>query len=226
MVIVFDVDGTLIGGEEQDWPSFDAALESEFGFRPDETFWKQVHEITGRSIIQKAAEFVGREHSEELESRLRAAYLSNLRKAAPFKDTVFQPKPGAIEILSLLKLTPVFDVAIATGDFKETSQFKLGSAGLDIRGIPYASCSDAFARKDIISEAVERAGAQIVDAVYIGDGPWDLRASQQLEIPFIGTGRNTQRLRDAGCGMDRGRFAPLNPVACIKQDLLLWLNTV
>lgn len=198
MVIVFDVDGTLIGGEEQDWPSFDAALLEEFGFSPDERFWKEVHEVTARAIIRKAADYAGKEHSPELELRVRNAYLKNLRAAAPFKRSVFQPKPGAVEILNLLKQTPVFDVAIATGDFKDTSQFKLGSAGIDIGSIPYASSSDAHARADIIRISVERAGLQIEDAVYVGDGPWDLRASQELEIPFIGTGRKLDRLREAG----------------------------
>jgi phosphoglycolate phosphatase-like HAD superfamily hydrolase len=198
MVIVFDVDGTLIGGEEQDWPSFDAALFAEFDYHPDAEFWKGMEEITGRAIIQRVAEVTGREADEACEQRVRAAYLANLRRAAPFKGSIFTPKPGAREILQLLRKTPVFDVAIATGDFAETSRFKLASAGLDVSGIPFASSSDAGVRSQIIERAVERAKVSIVDAVYVGDGPWDLRACRQLEIPFIGTGRRLDRLKEAG----------------------------
>ena len=32
MLIVFDIDGTLIGGETFDWASFDASFESSAGF--------------------------------------------------------------------------------------------------------------------------------------------------------------------------------------------------
>ena len=200
MVIVFDVDGTLIGGEEQDWPSFDAALQSELGFSPGQDFWAGLDDVTARNIVMRSAEAVGIQVPEDgsLEEKVKRGYLNNLRKAAPFKRSVFLPKPGAVEVLQLLKQTPIFDVAIATGDFKETSQFKLGSAGIDIKGIPFASSSDERFRKDIIAEAVKRAGGMIEEAVYIGDGPWDLKACEQLDIPFIGTGRKPERLEAAG----------------------------
>ena len=169
MVIVFDVDGTLIGGEEQDWPSFDGAIFEVLGFHPDRAFWDTVEEVTGRAIIRKALAWSGVSYQESIEQEIRKRYLGNLRKAAPFKNTVFQPKPGAVEILNLLKQTPIFEVAIATGDFKETSHFKLGSARMEIAGVPYASCSDEEMRKDIISKAVDRAGESIVDArIYRG----------------------------------------------------------
>ena len=198
MVIVFDVDGTLIGGEEQDWPSFENAIHGVFGFFPDRGFWDSMEEVTGRAILRKASEVAGLDFKSELEEKTCNLYLKNLRKAAPFKNTVFQPKLGAVEIISLLKQTSVFDVAVATGDFKESSQFKLASAGLDLRGVAYASSSDAELRKDIITKAVERAGGNIVDAIYVGDGVWDLRACRQLDIPFIGTGINMDRLKKAG----------------------------
>lgn len=198
MIVIFDVDGTLIGGEEQDWPSFDNALVSEAGFSPNADFWQSLEEITGKSIVRAVAETMGIEYTLELEERIRKSYLKNLRKAAPYKGDVFTPKPGAVEILNLLKVTPVFDVAIATGDFSETSRFKIGSAGLDISGIPYASCSDAALRKDIIATAAERAGQQTEDVIYVGDGVWDLRACKQLDIPFIGTGAKLERLKAAG----------------------------
>jgi phosphoglycolate phosphatase-like HAD superfamily hydrolase len=198
MVIVFDVDGTLIGGEEQDWPSFDAALFAEFGYHPDAEFWNGMEEITGRAIIRRVAEVTGRQFGDACEQRVRASYLTNLRRAAPFRGSVFTPKPGAREILELLRKTSIFGVAIATGDFAESSRFKLASAGLDVSGIPFASSSDAGVRSEIIECAVERARESVVDAVYVGDGPWDLRACMQLEIPFIGTGRRLDRLREAG----------------------------
>lgn len=198
MVIVFDVDGTLIGGEEQDWPSFDQALESELGLMPDEAFWKTITEVTGKAIVRSVCEVRGMEFTDEIVERVNRTYLQNLRKAAPFKNTVFLPKPGAVEILNMLKSTPIFDVAIATGDFAETSKFKLQSAGIPTSGIPHVSASDREVRADIISLAAEKAGYQVHDAIYVGDGLWDMRACEQLDIPFIGTGRNIDKLKAAG----------------------------
>ena len=39
MLVIFDVDGTLIGGEPADWLAFDTAIESVLGFSADETFF-------------------------------------------------------------------------------------------------------------------------------------------------------------------------------------------
>jgi phosphoglycolate phosphatase-like HAD superfamily hydrolase len=198
MIIVFDVDGTLIGGEEQDWPSFDQAIQSILGFGPDKDFWASIPEVTARAIVQQACEQVGTEWSMDWEQKVCSAYLANLRKAAPHKRTVFLPKPGAQEVLGMLKLTGIFGVAIATGDFESTIKFKLGSAGIDIKGIPFACSSDRTARHDIIELAVERAGYAVDEAVYIGDGVWDLKACERLDIPFIGTGRRVDMLKDLG----------------------------
>ena len=46
--------------------------------------------------------------------------------------------------------------------------------------------------------AAAKAGRSMTDAIYVGDGEWDLRACRELGIPFIGTGNKMQRLLDAG----------------------------
>ena len=83
--------------------------------------------------------------------------------------------------------------------FREVmGSLKLNAAGFDLAGIPMATSSERSARADIIRLAIERAGRSLDEAVYVGDGPWDLRATQQLGIPFIGVGRKVARLREAG----------------------------
>jgi phosphoglycolate phosphatase-like HAD superfamily hydrolase len=55
-----------------------------------------------------------------------------------------------------------------------------------------------LSRADIIRAAVAEAGGSLDEAVYIGDGLWDLRACERLGIPFIGVGHRKERLRKAG----------------------------
>jgi phosphoglycolate phosphatase-like HAD superfamily hydrolase len=198
MILVFDVDGTLIGGEEQDWPSFDEAIRMTIGFQPNPAFWAALPEVTARAIVQQACQQVELEWTHELEDKVCKRYLENLRQAAPFKKTVFLPKPGVLETLELLKSTGVFGVAIATGDFGPTSRFKLASAGVPFQGLAYACSSDHAQRHEIIKLAVERAGYEIEDAIYIGDGTWDLKACELLDIPFIGTGSRKEALTGLG----------------------------
>jgi len=219
MTLIFDVDGTLIGGEEQDWPSFDAALVSEIGFKTDRPFWESLEEVTAKAIIRRAAEQVDIAYTEDLASRIEALYLKNLRQSAPHKGTVFQPKAGVLEILNILKQTAVFGVAIATGDFRSTSRFKLGSAEIDIEGIPHLSSSDREKRADIITLAAERAGGVVEESIYFGDGIWDLKACEKLGIPFVGTGRNIDQLKAAGAEHVVEDLSPERVLPLVQQLL-------
>jgi len=54
MLIIFDVDGTLIGGETWDWRCLDEAIESVLGFRPDGEFFRSLTEITAQALAEAA----------------------------------------------------------------------------------------------------------------------------------------------------------------------------
>ena len=54
MLIIFDVDGTLIGGESQDWDCFDRAIETVVGFAPTQEFFDSLPEITAQAIAEAA----------------------------------------------------------------------------------------------------------------------------------------------------------------------------
>jgi len=53
-MIVFDADGTLIGGESTDWTSFDAAFEEVAGFALDDAFFESIEEVTAQAIVHQA----------------------------------------------------------------------------------------------------------------------------------------------------------------------------
>lgn len=89
-------------------------------------------------------------------------------------------------------------VAIATGDWRESITFKLGAAGIPIDYIPIVTSSEHYARADIIRAAVAEVGGRLDEAIYVGDGLWDLWACERLGIPFIGVGHRKERLRKAG----------------------------
>jgi phosphoglycolate phosphatase-like HAD superfamily hydrolase len=198
MLVIFDMDGTLIGGETFDWASFDAALESAGDFVPTAGFWESLEEVTARAIVHTALRARSAQERERLEQSIQQAYLARLRQARQEHPGAFRPIAGAPELLRELRRRPGVSVAIATGDWAPSATFKLAAAGLEVEGIPFASCTDRHRRVDIIALAAERAGRSLEEAVYVGDGPWDYRACQKLGIPFIGTGAGTERLRAAG----------------------------
>jgi len=198
MLVIFDVDGTLLGGEAADWRAFDTAIESVLDFVADETFFSGLPEITAQSIAEAAIRASGAPSGNGLEDRIRDEYLRGLRLAHRSDPLLFQPRSGVQELLPHLASMPGVKVALATGDWHSTINFKLAAAGIDISTFPMATSSDAPRRADIIRLAAERAGLPLSQAVYVGDGVWDLRACRELEIAFIGTGQRTDRLAEVG----------------------------
>lgn len=198
MLIIFDVDGTLIGGESSDWKCFRDAFVEAAGFRLTEQFWSSIPEVTAQAIIHQALPDRTRDERVAIENSVRANFLERLQRVHAEDHTAFSPLPGVVELLRHLDRQPGFKVAIATGDWRETISFKLGAAGIDVSGYPMATSSDCYARADVIRLAAERACVPLSEALYVGDGLWDFRATQLLGIPFVGVGPRGPKLIEAG----------------------------
>ena len=179
MIVVFDVDGTLIGGESFDWTSFDAALADVAGFAPPPSYWESLEEVTAQAIARAASAGHPADQREGIEARIQEAYLRNLSAAHKANPGAFQPRPGVPQLLERLSQVDGIGLAIATGDWHATITLKLSASGLDVRHIPMATCSDCVDRADIIKLAAFRAGRSLQEAVYVGDGTWDFRACKK-----------------------------------------------
>lgn len=198
MLIVFDVDGTLVGGEAADWACFDQAVGGVLGLAPGTPYFHSQTEMTTQAIAQSAIQVAGQPLGAGLEEQICAAYLAGLRRVHAADPGAFPARPGAREILGLLRSRPGVQVAIATGDWDGPIKFKLAAAGISVEGVPMATSSDRRVRAEIIALAAERSGRALAEVVYVGDGLWDLRACRTLGIPFIGTGHRLSLLVEAG----------------------------
>lgn len=198
MIVIFDVDGTLLGGEAHDWAAFDHALGEVLGFTHAPGFFAGLTDVTAESIVEAAAAFCGREAPDSIKEQVRSAYLRRLRMAHDTYPDAFSVRAGVRSVLKYIAAMPGMRIGIATGDWLPTISFKLQCAGLDVSAYPMGTSSDAPRRADIVKLAAARAGGDLADVIYIGDGVWDLRACREIGVRFIGTGARTQKLRDAG----------------------------
>ena len=196
-LIIFDVDGTLIGGESYDWSAFEAAFLEVTGAPFSPEFFDQITEVTASSIIRTALPELDDTALQQTIDRVSAGYRERLAVDIDAHPEAFPATPGAIDLLPQLQ-SRGFKCAIATGDWFESISLKLNAAGIPWRGLPMATSSDRPIRSQIISLAAERALRPITNAIYVGDGTWDLRATQSLDIPFIGCGKNIDQLKAAG----------------------------
>ncbi|PTY04886.1 hypothetical protein DB347_19505 [Opitutaceae bacterium EW11] len=198
MLIIFDVDGTLLGGETADWGSFDSALKTVLGFDHTPGFFSALHDVTAESIAEAAILATGRRLDDGLVREIREAYLGNLQEAHRSSAAAFTARRNVSALLRHLASLGGVTVAVATGDWRPTISFKLRCAGVEVSHLPMATASDARRRAEIIALAATRAGRNLSDAIYVGDGAWDLRACRDLGIPFIGTGSRTEKLVELG----------------------------
>lgn len=196
-MIVFDADGTLIGGEPTDWASFEAAFLEVAGFALTGEFYDRIEEVTAKALVHQALGDM--EHAERLlkEAAVAEGFLHRLKAAHREDRACFPATEGAVALLRELKAKGL-RVAIATGDWRDSITYKLRAAGIPFEDIPIVTSSEHYSRADIIRAAVAEAGGSLDEAVYIGDGLWDLRACERLGIPFIGVGHRKDRLREAG----------------------------
>ncbi|MBL4574944.1 MAG: HAD hydrolase-like protein [Opitutaceae bacterium] len=198
MIIVFDVDGTLVDGNQQDGNCFARAIREVTRIPFQDSDWTKFSEITAKAVVHQIHPHLSPEELETIEEKVAENFHQCLIKTHERNDQSFIPIQGAIELLQTLLDHEDFSVAIAAGDWFKTIHFKLSAAGFSVSDIPMATSSDRYSRAEIIRLAVERADRTIDEAIYVGDGTCDLRATQSLGIPFIGVGHNIHRLEAAG----------------------------
>jgi phosphoglycolate phosphatase-like HAD superfamily hydrolase len=215
-LIIFDVDGTLIGGESYDWSAFDDAFKAYSGFNFPPGFFDIVAEVTGQAIVRRALPGLEPDAIDEAIAQISAGYAKRLARDITAHPEAFQPTPGAIDLLRQLT-DQGYSCAIATGDWFSSIEQKLTAAQIPWQGLPMATCSDRRARAEIISLAAERAGRPIKDAIYIGDGTWDFRATQSLDIPFIGVGPKHAKLKEAGASITLPDLSPATFFAALSR---------
>lgn len=197
MLLVFDVDGTLIDGEEYDWKSFNSAFTQVTGRSFSIEFWKSLNEVTASAIVRQGLSDLSENEQEELELMVRDRCLENLRDELELNPNAFGSTQETRQLLEDLHLHESIDLAIATGDWLETIRFKLKAADITLESFVHATSSDHPVRSNIIQLAAERSRRDLQDTIYVGDGVWDIRACRMLGIPFIGTGQRIEALREA-----------------------------
>jgi phosphoglycolate phosphatase-like HAD superfamily hydrolase len=193
-LIMFDLDGTLVDSTEIDSDCYLQALVDVFEFDLDriDRNWANYPHITDAGILQTLCDReLGRDPTPSEVSTYQQQFLARLECAVT--ERPLQQIPGAREILDRLNAEPNFAIAIATGAWKQTAQFKLIRTGLDGIISPMACSDDARARVTIMQCAEERARSyyqqsQFESITYVGDGVWDGIAARSLDYQFVGIG--------------------------------------
>jgi phosphoglycolate phosphatase-like HAD superfamily hydrolase len=182
VLVLFEVDGTLTRTNALDAELFARAFVETFGAALPTQDWTAYRNVTDLGVAEEGAlRALGRRPTAAELGAMRDRFVSMLRVALQAEGASLEV-PGASSILTMLR-EEGRRVAFATGCWEASARVKLGSAGIDVAGIPLASCDEAPERESILAMAIDLAGGAIV---YVGDGPWDVAAARRAGVGFVG----------------------------------------
>jgi phosphoglycolate phosphatase-like HAD superfamily hydrolase len=191
---MFDLDGTLVDSTTIDSECYLQALVDVFRFDLDriDDDWANYPHVTDAGILQTLCQAeLGRDPYPGEISHYQRRFLELFEIATI--DRPLQQISGAREILHQLNADANYAIALATGAWRQTAQFKLDRADLDGIISSIACSDDAHARVEIMQCAYHRAilfyqQSQFDAVIYVGDGVWDGIAARNLDYQFVGIG--------------------------------------
>jgi beta-phosphoglucomutase-like phosphatase (HAD superfamily) len=185
--VIFDIDGTLLHSAAVDDALYRKAVQTVLG---DVQLRPTLHDypfVTDTGILQQILSDNALAHEERLLEEIRSIFVTLLRDHVSAHGP-FAEIPGARDFLRALRDSSAHAVAMATGGWRLSAEFKLSSAGFDVDDIPLATADDHHERTSIMEIALASLGGMFETVTYYGDGPWDRRACEQLGWEFVAVG--------------------------------------
>jgi phosphoglycolate phosphatase-like HAD superfamily hydrolase len=215
-LVVFDVDGTLTDSSQVDAECLWQASREVLRLPSDHSPWiDDLRHATDLCIVtQHCEKRFGRPVTRSEVDLIRRRLVRLLQDKSASKESVIRQIKGASGALSRVGAARGFAIAIATGCFIASAEFKLRSAGLFDESIPMAGSDNTLSRAEIMRNAAQLAdqkhGIEFSDFTYVGDGVWDVEAANNLGWNFIGigAGKHADALRLAGAVKIIPHFEP------------------
>lgn len=190
ILVLFDVDGTLIHSEKNDSRSFAETYEELYGLPFPTIDWLRYEHVTDTTILQSVlGEHFERECNWEEVEVFQENYIARMARKRAFDAKPYREVPYPRATIERLLADPRFVVAIATGGWRDSALFKLHYLDFPVEAIPVVGADHKYTREAILEEAVGLVRQTMPDIsriVYIGDALWDVRTTRQLDMSFVG----------------------------------------
>jgi phosphoglycolate phosphatase-like HAD superfamily hydrolase len=221
-LVVFDLDGTLTGTSSVDETCFVQAFSDSLNIHRLSTNWLDYEHATDSAVTTQAIlKHSGRLPKSSEILKVVERFVELLRRHHELDSTLFAEVPGATAFLLELRQNPEWGIALATGGWQRSAQFKIEASGLPLTDLPAAFAEDGPSRESIVQTAIARASAwyrcrEFERIVTVGDAVWDIKAARQLKLPFLGVATKSRAalLRDNGARHVVEHY--LDPVQCLR----------
>jgi HAD superfamily hydrolase (TIGR01509 family) len=177
--VLFDMDGTLVDSNYLHVHAWTLAFH-DVGIAVES--WR-IHRSIGMDGA-RLLETLSGDADDDTQKRAKDLHLRYLREAAP----LLRRLPGARELLERIRSLDM-QIVLATSSSQE--ELALTRPVLDCEDLLTAATSSkdvdvAKPEPTIIEVALQRAGADAGDAVYVGDAVWDIIACDRAGVRAIG----------------------------------------
>lgn len=189
MIVLFDVDGTLVSTGGAGRYAYEAAFAAEFG--EDHSLLDfSFSGLTDPLLVRRGLETAGEEVDGARVDAIFERYLDHLPGALD-ASSEYVVHPGVRELVSELVERSGVAVGLGTGNIEPGARLKLEPAALNEHFAFGGFGSDAEARAEVLRAGVER-GARRLDqnpsntrVVIVGDTPRDVRAARAIDAECL-----------------------------------------
>ncbi len=207
-LVIFDIDGTLVNSMNIDDTSFFETFDELYNITIEKDEFVKYKEITSGTDMglfkHIFSEFFTAPAKLTDTIEFKDYFISRIKKEYEDNPSLFKEIDGAKALIETLQKNQNVNIAIATGCWSDSALIKLKAIGLDIYAFPISSSDIHSSRKDIVLNALNLAeefySSEGYEKVYyVGDGAWDYKAAQLLNIDFIGVdSQNNNQLSALG----------------------------
>lgn len=207
LLVLFDIDGTLLLTDGAGRVAIRQALEAVYGTSGA----MEGYNFHGKTDPQIIVELMGSAGLEDGEVRARMSeiwpiYLEILDRELEVRraENRITVLPGVADLLAVLKSRPGVSLGLLTGNIEQGAKLKLAAAGVPWLFDVGAYGSDSEVRSEIARVAVERsrsAGGTPAAVLVVGDTPEDVACARAVDALAlaVATGRHrTDELEEAG----------------------------
>jgi len=203
-LVLFDIDGTLIGGKHGHPKSYGDAIKAIHNIDFD-VDWRGVQGMTDQQILTES--LLKKSISKEIIQENMDKYMVEMKKSfnKSIVDSTIHPLEGVKELIIRLKSGDTL-LGLVTGNLVSIAQAKLEKLSLwkyfDVGGFG----SDDINRTNLVKLAIKRAtekfGFKFNDNTFLfGDAPQDMKAGKEAGVKTVGvtTGvYSKEQLENAG----------------------------
>ena len=193
ILIIFDVDGTLVFSEKKDSQCFADTYQAVYGLPFPTIDWRKYPHVSDTTIFKTVIqEHFNRIPDEAEEESFRQQFVVNIIKNRKQTPTEFKEVPYAKQTIDELLKDERFVLGVATGGWKAPAIVKLNFVNIPVDKLIITGADGKVTREDIINETIAKAKAkhgEFERIVYVGDAIWDVTTTRNMGLPLIGIRR-------------------------------------